>query len=779
MPLSTTSELRPSGAPNRGAALLWDAVLSLMLLFGAVTALGTIWGSLKPSYLLPGAAALAAWILCAAGAASKRPWLRWTLGLVPWLALLGLWGREALRGLLLWLNCVLSVWNQLHRDGVSLFTVSATEQSVLAVSVLASFALGQLVWWITARRRLAVCSVLGLVLLLLQLVTGQMDPWIWGLWLTAFLGLLMTGAGQTPARQALRMWGIAALALCLCAAFGSHSDLKSMIQLRKDVTEEVHALRYGKETLPQGHLDQAAKLNEGQEDLLQVQTEQEKNLYLRGFVGAEYSDGVWAPLSGAAYGGDNAGMLDWLEEQGFDPLTQPAEYQALCGEDPALPPNNLKIQVTGGSRCYLYLPSTVESVSSVGTKEKKDTRIAPRGLFGGSFYDAVEYSSSRPAELTVRADWVADPQTEEQSRYAQAEAVYREFVYQKYTQVDAGLEPLLQAAFWEDYEPDSDSIYSALNQIREVLRQRTTYTRTPESLPEGTEPIRDFLTGSCRGNAMLYASTAVEALRSHGIPARYVEGYYLSAAAVSASGTGEVTLTGQDAHAWTEVYFDGIGWLPVDVTPGYYYDAVTLREMVAMPDTVRKTAVLEDSSNGGEQISPVPEPVSRPLPEPVEVIRDAALLLLGLAALIAAVVTAAFLLLELLRLAAEFTARRHYLTLSAKERAGLLQTWIYGVLALEGVDACLGWDAEGTDAALTARRPDVEAGEYQRAAVLMEKFTYGGETPEPFELRTLQAFMNRLGHPGRRGLQGRVWEYRLSWLLLRSLKKKGQTAQPA
>ena len=30
--------------------------------------------------------------------------------------------------------------------------------------------------------------------------------------------------------------------------------------------------------------------------------------------------------------------------------------------------------------------------------------------------------------------------------------------------------------------------------------------------------------------------------------------------------------TGRDAHAWTEVYFDGIGWLPVEVTPSYFSD---------------------------------------------------------------------------------------------------------------------------------------------------------------------------------------------------------------
>ena len=43
-------------------------------------------------------------------------------------------------------------------------------------------------------------------------------------------------------------------------------------------------------------------------------------------------------------------------------------------------------------------------------------------------------------------------------------------------------------------------------------------------------------------------------------PARYVEGYDLSAAAIQKAGPEGVSLTEQDAHAWAEVYFDGIGW---------------------------------------------------------------------------------------------------------------------------------------------------------------------------------------------------------------------------
>ena len=79
-------------------------------------------------------------------------------------------------------------------------------------------------------------------------------------------------------------------------------------------------------------------------------------------------------------------------------------------------------------------------------------------------------------------------------------------------------------------------------------------------MPEGQDPLQWFLTTSRTGNQMLYASAAVEAFRAHGIPARYVEGYYLGASKIQDSKNGEVSITGENAHAWVEVYFDGVGW---------------------------------------------------------------------------------------------------------------------------------------------------------------------------------------------------------------------------
>ena len=55
---------------------------------------------------------------------------------------------------------------------------------------------------------------------------------------------------------------------------------------------------------------------------------------------------------------------------------------------------------------------------------------------------------------------------------------------------------------------------------------------------------------------------------------------------------GEVSITGENAHAWVEVYFDGVGWKAVDVTPGYYYNVATLQKMVNTPEQIKKNAAM-------------------------------------------------------------------------------------------------------------------------------------------------------------------------------------------
>lgn len=135
--------------------------------------------------------------------------------------------------------------------------------------------------------------------------------------------------------------------------------------------------------------------------MLKLKTEQQKTLYLRGFVGSVYEDGVWEEPADAVYGGENAGMLGWLEENSFDPLCQISDYYAHSDEEKNPDKNEIQIRVTGASRYYVYTPAAVEDIKKGKLTEDKDIRFCNKGFFAARNYTIEETSGTRPAELMV------------------------------------------------------------------------------------------------------------------------------------------------------------------------------------------------------------------------------------------------------------------------------------------------------------------------------------------------------------------------------------------
>ena len=80
---------------------------------------------------------------------------------------------------------------------------------------------------------------------------------------------------------------------------------------------------------------------------------------------------------------------------------------------------------------------------------------------------------------------------------------------------------------------------------------------------DGSGDIALPLADTADGTTYQYATVAALALRYYGIPARYVEGY-----TVKTTENEPTSVDASAAGAWVEVYQDGIGWLPLALTPG-------------------------------------------------------------------------------------------------------------------------------------------------------------------------------------------------------------------
>ncbi len=105
---------------------------------------------------------------------------------------------------------------------------------------------------------------------------------------------------------------------------------------------------------------------------------------------------------------------------------------------------------------------------------------------------------------------------------------------------------------------DVEFIDSVLDKFN---REEYFYTLQPPAL--GRNPVDRFLFDTRQGFCEHYASAFTFMMRSAGIPARIVLGYH--GGEVNPMG-GHLIVRQSDAHAWSEVWLEGIGWRRVDPT---------------------------------------------------------------------------------------------------------------------------------------------------------------------------------------------------------------------
>ena len=106
--------------------------------------------------------------------------------------------------------------------------------------------------------------------------------------------------------------------------------------------------------------------------------------------------------------------------------------------------------------------------------------------------------------------------------------------------------------------------YERVRRIHEHLTDRSNgfiYSLSTEPGTSGDDLV-DFLRLK-RGYCEQYAGAMAAMVRAAGVPARVALGY--TPGSVERDGTRLITT--DDAHAWVEVFFDDLGWVPFDPTP--------------------------------------------------------------------------------------------------------------------------------------------------------------------------------------------------------------------
>ena len=95
------------------------------------------------------------------------------------------------------------------------------------------------------------------------------------------------------------------------------------------------------------------------------------------------------------------------------------------------------------------------------------------------------------------------------------------------------------------------------------MGRNTRYTLDAPRPPRGADAVEQFLFVDRKGFCEQIATSLVVMLRSLGIPARLAVGYLPGERNPF---TGLYEVRADDAHAWAEVYFPGVGWQGFDPT---------------------------------------------------------------------------------------------------------------------------------------------------------------------------------------------------------------------
>jgi transglutaminase-like putative cysteine protease len=112
------------------------------------------------------------------------------------------------------------------------------------------------------------------------------------------------------------------------------------------------------------------------------------------------------------------------------------------------------------------------------------------------------------------------------------------------------------------------------------------------------QKIEDFLKNKV-GFCEQYAAAMAWLVRTAGIPARVAFGFTRGQPVRVSNGQFTSSMTNRNLHAWTEVYFDGFGWIPFDATPSSSVLGSTSTAWAPDPNHVTQPSTGPSTGPGG------------------------------------------------------------------------------------------------------------------------------------------------------------------------------------
>jgi transglutaminase-like putative cysteine protease len=149
--------------------------------------------------------------------------------------------------------------------------------------------------------------------------------------------------------------------------------------------------------------------------------------------------------------------------------------------------------------------------------------------------------------------------------------------FQKYLQLPNLSERVKKLTL--DITKHKETPWEKLIAIENYLKENYPYSLDIPPLKENVDAVEDFLFITKKGYCEQFATTFAVMARIIGIPSRFITGF---TPGELNPWTGMYEVRVKNAHAWVEVYLEGVGWIPIDPTPGV--DIIEILEKKESPN---------------------------------------------------------------------------------------------------------------------------------------------------------------------------------------------------
>lgn len=410
-------------------------------------------------------------------------------------------------------------------------------------------------------------------------------------WVLFALGLiLLAGACRSLKATAGR---VIAAVVCAMIALGVGILLKNadLSGWKNAAALRVHEWRYDEATnsMPEGRIADLGPWKKNDAAALEVTMAEPQKLYLRGHIYEVYTGAAWESIPNEELAG-NGDLFYWLHVSGFYGQSQIASAMALNEEN-----ETQSVTVKNVSACAenAYLPYAFAGAAQLDATVIGDTEA------GNEITEFEIYPGSLPEWYETQYRLTQTQGNGETDAYLALEQSYAAYVKNHDLQLTQDSWNVLYRQLGE--ASGTHSLYEIQQRIRDYLAEYMHYDEKVYTLSGNGDFLHYVLESSDGGGwSVQYATAATLMLRYYGVPARYVEGYYLTPEqAKQAKAGAPVTLTEKNAHAWAELYLSGVGFIPFEVTPGY-----------VDPEDLDAGAAANENENAGE----LSEYESNPMP---------------------------------------------------------------------------------------------------------------------------------------------------------------------